>query len=60
MQKHTAFLATFLVALPVAAQTAIPEWCRPLPRPEYKKLERVKVSDPWFETYKAAPGVFAI
>lgn len=60
MQKHTAFLATLLVALPMAAQTAIPEWCRPLPRPEYKKLERVKVTDPWFEVYKPAPGVFAI
>jgi glyoxylase-like metal-dependent hydrolase (beta-lactamase superfamily II) len=60
MQKHKAFLATFLVALPIAAQTTIPEWCRPLPRPEYKKLERVKVSDPWFEVYKPAPGVFAI
>ena len=44
----------------MAAQTTIPEWCRPLPRPEYKSLERVKVSDPWFEVYKPAPGVFAI
>jgi glyoxylase-like metal-dependent hydrolase (beta-lactamase superfamily II) len=60
MQKYTACLATFLVALPIAGQTAIPEWCRPLPRPEYKKLERVKVSDPWFEVYKPVPGVFAI
>jgi glyoxylase-like metal-dependent hydrolase (beta-lactamase superfamily II) len=41
-------------------QAAVPEWCRPLPRPEYKSLERVPVSDPWFEVYKAAPGVFAI
>jgi glyoxylase-like metal-dependent hydrolase (beta-lactamase superfamily II) len=38
----------------------IPEWCRGLPRPEYKSLERVAVSDPWFEVYKVAPGVFAI
>jgi glyoxylase-like metal-dependent hydrolase (beta-lactamase superfamily II) len=60
MQKYRAFLATFLVALPIAAQTTIPEWCRPLPRLEYKKLERVKVSDPWFEVYKPVPGVFAI
>ncbi len=37
-----------------------PEWCRPLPRPEYKSLERVLASDPWFEVYKVAPGVFAI
>jgi glyoxylase-like metal-dependent hydrolase (beta-lactamase superfamily II) len=60
MQKHKAFLGIILTALPVAAQTAIPEWCRPLPRPEYKALERIKVSDPWFEVYKPAPGVFAI
>ena len=38
----------------------IPEWCRPLPRPEYKSLERVKASDPWFEVYKVAPNTFAI
>jgi glyoxylase-like metal-dependent hydrolase (beta-lactamase superfamily II) len=60
MQKHTTFLAIFLTALPMAAQTAVPEWCRPLPRPEYKGIEAVKVSDPWFEVYKPAPGVFAI
>jgi glyoxylase-like metal-dependent hydrolase (beta-lactamase superfamily II) len=37
-----------------------PEWCRGLPRPEYKSLERVVVSDAWFEVYKVAPRVFAI
>ena len=42
------------------AQTLIPDWCRPLPRPEYKNLERVPVSDPWFEVYKPSPNVFAI
>jgi glyoxylase-like metal-dependent hydrolase (beta-lactamase superfamily II) len=41
-----------------AAQT--PDWCRDLPRPAYKKLERVKVADPWFEVYRVRPGVFAI
>ena len=60
MQKHIAFLAFFLTALPLAAQNTVPEWCRPLPRPEYKGIERVKISDPWFEVYKPAPGVFAI
>jgi len=44
----------------VMGQTAVPEWSRPLPRPEYKTIERVKVSDPWFEVYKPAAGVFAI
>jgi glyoxylase-like metal-dependent hydrolase (beta-lactamase superfamily II) len=44
----------------LVAQTPIPDWCRALPRPEYKTLERVPVSDPWFEVYKVVPGVFAI
>jgi len=44
----------------LTAQTQTPEWCRPLPRPEYKTLERVPISDPWFEVYKVAPAVFAI
>lgn len=45
----------------LAAQTNnTPEWCRALPRPEYKTLERVLASDPWFEVYKVAPGVFAV
>ena len=42
------------------AQVSNPEWCRSLPRPEYKTIERVPVTDPWFEVYKPAPGVFAI
>jgi glyoxylase-like metal-dependent hydrolase (beta-lactamase superfamily II) len=44
----------------LVAQTPIPDWCRALPRPEYKALERVPVSDPWFEVYKVVPGVFAV
>ena len=52
----------FLFAAPMLiAQEPIPaDWCRALPRPEYKRLERIPVSDPWFEVYKPAPGVFAI
>jgi glyoxylase-like metal-dependent hydrolase (beta-lactamase superfamily II) len=46
-------------ALP-SPQTEKPEWCRALPRPEYKSLERVLPNDAWFEVYKVAPGVFAI
>lgn len=45
---------------PASAQVAIPNWCRALPRPEYKTIERIPVSDPWFEVYRPAPGVFAI
>ena len=42
------------------AQTDKPEWCRALPRPEYRTLERVPVTDPWFEVYQVVPQVFAI
>jgi glyoxylase-like metal-dependent hydrolase (beta-lactamase superfamily II) len=50
-----------LIAAPLFAQEPIPaDWCRALPRPEYKSLERIPVSDPWFEVYKPSPGVFAI
>jgi len=61
--KWIAPLAAALVAfLPTLAeaQTGKPEWCRALPRPEYKTLERVAVSDPWFEVYQVVPRVFAI
>ena len=42
------------------AQTETPEWCKNLPRPEYKSLEQVPLNDPWFEVYKVAPATFAI
>jgi glyoxylase-like metal-dependent hydrolase (beta-lactamase superfamily II) len=48
------------VAMLLPAQTTQPEWCRTLPRPEYKNLERVSVADRWFEVYRIRPGVFAI
>jgi glyoxylase-like metal-dependent hydrolase (beta-lactamase superfamily II) len=49
-------------ALPAQSSTsnATPDWCKKLPRPQYKTLERVPSADPWFEVYKVAPGVFAI
>jgi glyoxylase-like metal-dependent hydrolase (beta-lactamase superfamily II) len=53
----------FICVLPsvAAAQTKeIPDWCKPLPRPEYKALERVLANELWFEVYKVAPAVFAI
>ena len=43
-----------------SAPTDKPEWCRALPRPEYKTLNRVPVHDPWFEIYQVVPQVFAI
>jgi hypothetical protein len=54
------FAISLAVIPQLLAQTSIPDWCRPLPRPEYKSIERVPVSDPWFEVYKPAPNVFAI
>ena len=61
LSKCIAILAACLaIGAPLIAQNTIPEWCRPLPRPEYKNLERVYISDSWFEVYKPASGVFAI
>jgi hypothetical protein len=54
--------ARFLFAASSAAQTSsyMPDWCKPLPRPEYRSLQRVLPNEPWFEVYKVSPGVFAI
>jgi len=50
-----------LLPVSLGAQTkGIPEWCKPLPRPDYKTLLRMPVTDPWFEVYRVAPGTFAI
>jgi len=45
---------------PCVAQEEKPEWCKALPRPEYKTLQRVLPDEPWFEVYKVAPQTFAI
>jgi len=55
-----AFYVLFSSALPLPLHAQTPDWCKPLPRPEYKSLERVPVSDPWFEVYKPAPDTYAI
>ena len=44
----------------LVAQTELPDWCRALPRAEYKTLQRVPITGAWFEVYKVAPAVFAI
>jgi glyoxylase-like metal-dependent hydrolase (beta-lactamase superfamily II) len=49
---------SLLSGVPTASEK--PEWCRPLPRPEYQTLKRIPVSDSWFEVYEVVPGVFAI
>ena len=63
--KHIITLAGLLLAFAstlLSAQNSAdkPEWCRPLPRPEYQTLKRVPVTDPWFEVYEVVPGVLAI
>jgi glyoxylase-like metal-dependent hydrolase (beta-lactamase superfamily II) len=59
-----ALCALTIAAPAVRAQSSnsnvTPDWCKQLPRPQYKSLERVPSADPWFEVYKVAPRVFAI
>jgi glyoxylase-like metal-dependent hydrolase (beta-lactamase superfamily II) len=50
----------FLIAFLVSLSQEKPEWCRELPRPAYRQLERVNVPDQWFEVYRIRPGIFAI
>jgi len=56
--KFTTIFLIFSLTLALSAQK--PEWCQKLPRPEYANLERIKISDPWFEVYRIRAGVFAI
>jgi glyoxylase-like metal-dependent hydrolase (beta-lactamase superfamily II) len=61
MYRNALILTFCLLQSPtLLAQAPIPDWCRALPRPEYKTIERVSISDPWFEVYKPAQDVFAI
>ena len=41
-------------------QTEKPDWCKPLPRTEFKNWVRVPIADPWFEVYIISAGVYAI
>jgi glyoxylase-like metal-dependent hydrolase (beta-lactamase superfamily II) len=52
--------AGILIALLAWLGGPKPEWCRNLPRPEYRALERAPIADQWFEVYRIRPGVFAI
>jgi glyoxylase-like metal-dependent hydrolase (beta-lactamase superfamily II) len=58
MKILTAVLFAMCLAASAIAQQ--PDWCKSLPRPAYRQLERVPTADPWFEVYKIRPGVFAI
>jgi glyoxylase-like metal-dependent hydrolase (beta-lactamase superfamily II) len=59
-KKRLLFFLSFLFGTSLIAQSPISEWCRALPRPEYRNLQSVPVNDPWFEVYKPVSGVFAI
>lgn len=58
LSKSAAICLFIVFSAGLLAQT--PEWCRNLPRPAFKKLERVKIADPWFDVYGVRPGAFAI
>ena len=61
MKRLTAILLALLsIPLATSAQSQEPAWCRDLPRPQYKTLQRVPVTDAWFEVYEVSPSVFAI
>jgi glyoxylase-like metal-dependent hydrolase (beta-lactamase superfamily II) len=60
MHRTTAFLIFICGALANPALAQKPEWCKQLPRPEYKKLIRMSTPDPWFQVYSVRPGVLAI
>lgn len=58
MHRAVGIILAFSLAAIMPAQK--PEWCRNLPRPGYKNLERITVRDGWFEVYRIRPGVFAV
>ncbi len=63
MIRYFVAAALLLASIAVAQKSGEPlrpEWCRQLPRPEYKTLERVLSDEQWFEVYRIRPGVFAI
>ena len=61
MHRNAYILVLCMLQSPAAlAQAPIPDWCRALPRREYKTIEHVSISDPWFEVYKPTEDVFAI
>src|SRR5215467_8667507 len=53
---------SLMLCFSAAAQTSsyTPDWCKALPRPEYKTLQRVLPNETWYEVYKVAPQTFAI
>lgn len=71
MRSRNLILLAFLAVSPLIAQNSAtrpeatgepltPDWCKKLPRPGYKDLERVPVVTAWFEVYRVKPATFAI
>jgi glyoxylase-like metal-dependent hydrolase (beta-lactamase superfamily II) len=64
IRAFPAFCFAVILAAGSLAQPPVeplrPGWCRQLPRPEYRKLERVLRDESWFEVYRIRPGLFAI
>jgi glyoxylase-like metal-dependent hydrolase (beta-lactamase superfamily II) len=61
--SRTTLVCTLLLAAVSLAQKGEPlqpEWCKQLPRPQYKSVRRVDAKSSWFEVYRIRPGVFAI
>jgi glyoxylase-like metal-dependent hydrolase (beta-lactamase superfamily II) len=60
LAQNAAPAASTRVASATPPKPELPDWCRALPRPEYKVLQRVLLNEPWFEVYKVAPNTLAI
>jgi glyoxylase-like metal-dependent hydrolase (beta-lactamase superfamily II) len=63
MRKYFTLIISMVLTSLVGLNAAMaqkPEWCKQLPRPEYKKLIRLSTPDSWFEVYSVRPGVLAI
>jgi glyoxylase-like metal-dependent hydrolase (beta-lactamase superfamily II) len=60
MKRVYAIVLAMLMVMNFQAFSDEPDWCKQLPRPEYKNLQRVEAPDKWFEVYLIRPGVFAI
>ena len=61
LTSHPLRLLVAAVAFPVVAAGARAQsWCAHPPRDAYARLERVAVTDRWFQVYRVDPGVFAL
>jgi glyoxylase-like metal-dependent hydrolase (beta-lactamase superfamily II) len=59
-KKPARLLALLALFSPLLQAQIRPDWCRELPRPEYRGLPQVLADEPWFEVYEVTPTVYAI